>query len=325
MRQYIIRRIFISLVVLLGVSLMLYGITRLMPADYVTLATSTNPKITPAQKEHMRELYGINQSFFAGYFNWLGGALRGDFGTSFIYARPVAEVIGNLMPITFTVAFVALIIQLLLGIPLGILAARRRNTRVDYVITAFVFIGISLPSFFIAAILKRTFGFYGLDLLPISGMLNPRVIYKTFTFAKFLDYVQHLIMPITVFVVTAVGGWLRYTRANMIEAMSSDYVRTARAKGVPERVVVYSHGFRNTLIPLVTLIGGELPLLFSGAIITENLFGIMGLGGTALKAAQLGDTPYLMGFNMFLAVCTVVGYLISDILYAVVDPRIRLS
>lgn len=325
MRQYIIRRLLISIVVLLGVSMLLYVLVRSMPADYVTLTTSTTQKITQEQKDNLRNIFGLGDSIPVGYVKWLSRAIQGDFGTSLIYARPVGEVMMKAMPVTFAVALIALFFEILIGIPLGIIAAKKRNTWVDYVITAFVFIGISMPSFFLAALLKRTFGFYGFNLLPISGMLNPKVIYKAFTFSKFMDYAQHLIMPITVFVFLYAGQWLRYTRANMIEALSSDYVRTARAKGVPERTVVYSHAFRNTLITIVTLIGAQLPALFSGAIITENLFAIVGLGNIGLNASYMGDVPYLMAFNMFLAVCTVVGYLISDILYAVVDPRIRLS
>jgi peptide/nickel transport system permease protein len=282
-------------------------------------------KITQEQKDQLRHVYGLDKNIPAGYIDWLFNAIRGDLGTSLVFAQPVTEIIGKYLPVTFTVSALALVFELLFGIPLGIFAARRRNTSADHGITAFVFLGISMPSFFLAAMLKRAFGFYGLNLLPTAGMLNPRVIYTSFSLAKLLDYAQHLLLPISVFTITGVGVWLRYTRANMIEALDSDYVRTARAKGVPERQVVYAHAFRNTLIPTVTLLGGTLPGLFSGAIITENLFGIQGLGNIALKAANMSDIPYLMGFNMFLAICTILGYLISDILYAVVDPRIRLS
>lgn len=311
--------------VLIGISILLYGLCRMLPSDYVTLSTSAHQKITEADKERLRELYGLGSSFWGGYFKWLGGVLRLDLGISLYYARPVSEIIAQFMPVTFFISFAALFFELLIAIPLGIMSAKRRNTRTDYVITIITFIGISLPAFFFAAMLKRAFGFYGLNWLPVAGLLNPKVIYKGFTFAKFIDYLQHLIMPMAVFVLTSVGSWLRYIRANMIEALGSDYVRTARAKGVPERRVVYSHAYRNTLIPIITLLGAQLPALFSGAIITETLFAIPGLGTAALTASQNSDIPYLMGFNMFLAVCTVVGYLLSDILYAVADPRIRLS
>lgn len=325
MKQYIIRRVLISLVVLLGVSMMLYVLVRSMPSDYVSLSTSANQQMTDEMRDHLREIYGLDKPLIVGYWDWLTSALRGDLGDSLIYKRPVAEVIAQYAPVTFTVAAIALVLQLVFAIPLGILAARKQYTKTDYIITTLVFIGISLPTFFFAAILKRTFGYYGLNLLPISGMLDARATYDSFTWAKFLDYARHLIMPITVFVFTGMGSMLRYTRTNMLEVLNADYIRTARAKGVPERRVIYSHAFRNTLIPIVTLLGSSLPTLFSGAAITEGLFAIEGLGNIGLKAASMADVPYLMGFNMLLAVTTVVGFLLSDILYAVVDPRVRLS
>lgn len=325
MRQYIIRRILISFIVLLGVSFMLYALVRAMPSDYVTLATSTSPKMTEEMREHLRDIYGLNKSVFVGYFEWLGSALKGDLGTSLMFARPVSDIIREYAPITFSVALIALVLELIIALPLGILAARKQYSRTDYIITVCVFIGISVPIFFLAALLKKIFGYYGLNILPIAGMLNARVTYKGFSLAKLADYAKHLVLPISCFVITGCGGMLRYTRTNMLEALSADYVRTARAKGVPEHTVVYSHAFRNTLIPIVTLLGSSLPSLFSGAAITEGLFALEGLGNIALRAANMADVPYLMGFNVFLAFLTIVGYLISDILYAVVDPRVRLS
>lgn len=304
---------------------MLYVLVRSMPSDYVTLKTSSSLNVTEEMRAQLRAVYGLDKGYVEGYFDWVFSALQGDLGTSFVYRRPVTAVIAKYAPISFVVAFTALALRFLVAIPLGILAARKQYTITDYAITIFVFIGISMPIFFLASVLKRIFGFYGLNLLPVSGMLTARVNYDGFSLAKLLDYAQHLVMPIFCFVVTGVGGLVRYTRTNMLEVLSSDYVRTARAKGVPEKRVVYSHAFRNTLIPLVTMIGGSLPGLFSGAAITEGLFAIEGLGNIALKSAQLSDVPFLMGFNMFLAVLTVVGFLISDILYAVVDPRVRFS
>jgi peptide/nickel transport system permease protein len=315
----------ISIVVLAGISLMLYAMVRSMPADYVSLSTVSIQKITQEQKDNLRRIYGLDKSIPEGYADWLKNVLHGDLGTSLVFARPVTEIIKKYLPVTFMIAALALIFQLLFGIPLGILAAQRRGTKTDHTIAVFVFIGISVPSFFLAAILRRTFGYYGLNLLPTAGMLNPRVIYNGFSFAQLTDYIRHLIIPILVFIIVGTGGWLRYTRTNMIDALNSDYVRTARAKGIPEKHVVYNHALRNTLIPTVTLLGAQLPGLFSGAIITENIFAIQGLGNIAFTAANMSDVPYLMGFNMFLALCTVLGYFTSDILYAVVDPRIRLS
>ena len=325
MRQYIIRRILISLIVLLGVSIMLYTLIRLMPSDYVDMSTSSSITRTAEMREDIRARYGLVKGIVEGCIDWLGGIFRGDLGMSLMFRRPVVEVIGQYAPVTFTVAFIALVFQVLIAIPLGILAAKKQYSMTDYTIVTLVFIGISLPIFFFAAILKRIFGFYGLNLLPISGMLTARVNYDGFTFAKFLDYAKHLILPITCFVITGCGGLLRYTRTNMLEVLNADYIRTARAKGVPERTVIYSHAFRNTLIPIITIVGSTLPSLFSGAAITEGLFALEGLGNIALRASYMADVPYLMGFNMFIAVLTVAGFLISDILYAVADPRVRLS
>ncbi len=325
MKQYIIRRVIISFIVLIGVSIMLYALTRLMPSDFVDISTANNLKITQEQKDHLRKLYGLDTGIVEGYFSWLGNVLKGDLGTSLYYKKPVTYLIKKYAPVTFTVAFIALIIELLLAIPLGMIAATRQYSKFDYIIVIFTFMGISLPIFFFAVILKRVFGPLGLNLLPVAGMLNARVTYTGFTWAKLNDYARHMILPITCFVITNVGGLLRYTRTNMLEVLNSDYVRTARAKGLPQQVVYGKHAFRNTLIPIVTMVGGMLPALFSGAAITEGLFAIEGLGHMALNASYQADIPYLMGFNMFLAVLTLIGTLLADILYAVVDPRIRYS
>ena len=324
MKQYIIRRVLISIIVLFGVSVMLYTLTRLMPSDFVDLSTSANLQITEEQKQHLRELYGLDKGIIDGYFSWLNDVFHGDLGTSLTLKRPVFDVIKDYAPITFFVAFIALILQFLIAIPLGIIAAKKQYSKTDYTIVVATFIGISLPIFFFAVVLKSVFNQW-LGLLPASGMLTARINYDGFTFAKFLDYLKHLILPISCFVITSVGGLLRYTRTNMLEVLNMDYVRTARAKGLSEKKVINKHAFRNTLIPIVTMIGGSLPGLFSGAAITEGLFALEGLGNLALKASYAADIPYLMGFNMFLAVLTLAGTLVSDILYAIVDPRVRYS
>lgn len=322
MRQYIIKRVLISILVLFGVSFLLYGICRSLPSDYVTLKTAGNPNVTKEMQDRMREVYGLDKGFFEGYVSWLGDAVRLDFGTSFVYQKPVTEIIARYAPITFALAFIAMVLEILLAIPLGILAAKKQYSRMDYTIVAIALMGISLPSFFFAAILKRVFA-VGLGVLPLSGMVDARAAYEGF--ARIMDIGKHLVLPITVFVITGVGGLLRYTRTNMLEVLSADYVRTARAKGLPERTVIGKHAFRNTLIPIVTLIGGMIPGLFSGAVITEGIFSIEGLGNIAITAVNNGDIPYLMGFNLFIAVLTLLGTLVADILYAVVDPRVRLS
>lgn len=231
MKQYIIRRILIALIVLFGVSLMLYTLIRLMPSDYVTLSTSNSIKMTDEIRDNLRAIYGLDKGIIAGYFDWLFKTLRGDLGHSLIFNKPVIEVIKQYAPITFSIAIIALVLQLLVAIPLGILAAKKQYEFTDYAITAAVFIGISLPTFFFAALLKKWFGFYGLNILPVSGMLTARVTYTGFTFAKFLDYSKHLILPILTFVITGSGGMLRYTRTNMLECLNADYIELLEQKG----------------------------------------------------------------------------------------------
>jgi len=313
----------ISFIVLIGVSILLYALVRLMPSDFIDMTTAGNVKMSDEVRESLKEAYGLDKGIVEGYISWIWSALHGDLGISFIYRKPVTEIIAKYAPITFAVAFIALVFEVLVAVPLGIAAAKRQYSKMDYIIVSFAFMGISLPIFFFAQILKRVFGFYGLDILPVSGMLTARATYVSFTFTKLLDYARHLVLPISCFVITSVGGLLRYTRTNMLEALNADYVRTARAKGLPEKKVINKHAFRNTLIPVVTMVGGMLPSLFSGAAITESLFGLDGLGKIALEASYRADIPYLMGFNMFLAILTLAGTLIADILYAVVDPRVK--
>ena len=320
MKQYIFKRILISFVVLFGVSILLYGIARSVPGDYVTNITSGNQNITPEMEQKMRELYGLDKGIVEGYISWLKDALHGDFGTSFTYQKPVVEVIKKYMAPTLALALISMVLQVLLAIPFGILAARRQYSLTDYTIVTIALMGISLPSFFFASVLRSIFS-VKLGWLPVSGMLTARMNYQGWDL--FVDYAKHFALPIIVFVITGVGGLLRYVRTNMLEVLSADYVRTARAKGLPEYKVIGKHAFRNTLIPIVTMVGGMIPGLFSGAVITEGIFSLEGLGNIALKAVYNGDIPYLMGFNMFIAVLTLVGTLVSDILYAVVDPRVR--
>ncbi len=320
MKQYIFKRILISYLVLFGVSILLYGIARSVPGDYVSNITAGNQNITPEMEQKMRELYGLDKGIIEGYISWLGDALHGDFGTSFKFQQPVVEVIKKNMAPTLALAGISMILEILIAIPFGIIAARRQYSVTDYTIVAIALMGISLPSFFFASVLRSIFS-VKLGWLPVSGMLTARMNYQGWDL--FMDYAKHFALPIIVFVITGVGGLLRYTRTNMLEVLSADYVRTARAKGLPEVKVIGKHAFRNTLIPIVTIIGGMIPGLFSGAVITEGIFSLEGLGNIALKAVYSGDIPYLMGFNMFIAVLTLIGTLVSDILYAVVDPRVR--
>ena len=257
-----------------------------------------------------------------GYFQWLGNMLRGDLGDSFLYQMPVGQVISSHMWVSFSISLVALVFQFAIAISLGIISATRQYSVTDYAVTIITMIGISLPSFFFAALLIKVFSSW-LGWFPASGLVSAGS--ASVGFAYVLDMLHHLVLPMLVLIVLSIGGLMRYTRTNMLEVLNSDYIRTARSKGLSEKKVIYVHAFRNTMIPLMTLLAGILPSLFGGAMITEEVFAIDGIGRLAYKALQQGDVPFIMGYNMFLAVLTVIGTLMSDLMYAVVDPRVKLA
>lgn len=258
----------------------------------------------------------------SGYFSWLGNMLKGDLGDSFLYQMPVGQVIADHMWISFLISLVALVFQFAIAIPLGIISATRQYSVVDYSVTVITMIGISLPSFFFAALLIKVFSSW-LGWFPVSGLVSAGSASTGIMYM--FDMLHHLVLPMLVLIVLSIGGLMRYTRTNMLEVLNSDYIRTARSKGLSEKKVIYVHAFRNTMIPLMTLLAGILPSLFGGAMITEEVFAIDGIGRLAYKALQQGDVPFIMGYNMFLAVLTVIGTLLSDLMYAVVDPRVKLS
>ena len=334
MLKYILKRLFISIFVLLGVSIIIYTLVRMMPNDYLDIKFASQLQqgtISPEQLLEFKKQYGIGDNSFkgliTGYFTWLSNMLKGDFGTSFKYEKPVAQVIGENMWVSFAIAVIATVLQFAIAIPLGITSATHQYSKRDYAVTIFTMIGISLPTYFFAAIIVKVFS-VELGWFPSSGLISGSASYPD-TFggfiAKLLDMAHHLVLPIVCTVILSLGGLMRYTRTNTLEVLSADYIRTARAKGLPENQVIYKHAFRNTMIPLVTLLAGILPSLFGGMMITEEVFAIDGIGRLAYKALSEGDIPFVMGYNMFLAVLTVIGTLFSDIMYSVVDPRVKLG
>lgn len=259
-----------------------------------------------------------------GYFTWLGNLFKGDLGMSFKHRQPVADVILDNMGISFAIAFIATILQFLIAIPLGIKAATNQYGVIDYTVTVLTMMGISLPTFFFGAIVIRIFA-VELGWFDPSGIVSASLPVGVDFFTKLGDILWHMVLPMFTLVVLSVGSLMRYTRTNTLEALNADYVRTARAKGLSERAVIYKHVFRNTMVPIVTLLAGILPSLFGGAMITEQVFGIPGIGQLAYQALIVADVPFIMGYNMFIAVLTVLGTLLSDLMYAVVDPRVKIG
>ena len=332
MWKYLLKRIALALLILVGVSVLIYMLTMLMPADYIDNQTSAalqSGAMTKDDVHRLKELYGLADKSFTGiiksYTTWLTSTLSGDLGHSFVYGKPVTDVLSEYIWISFMIAFISYILQILIGIPMGIKASVNQYSSYDYTVSVFAMMGASLPSFFLSALLMNVFAIR-LGLFPLQGLTTATKIFASNAhFQIFWDKAWHLVLPISVLTLLGVGSTMKFTRTNMLEVLNSDYIRTARAKGLSEKVVTYKHAFRNTMIPLVTSLSGMLPSLFGGAMITETVFAIPGIGYMALRATQQGDIPFIMGYNMFLAILTVVGMLISDIMYMVVDPRVKLS
>ena len=328
MWKYIVKRILLSVLILLCVTFIIYTLLRCLPSSFVesmamTLSQGQGSKSYDEWIAQLNAQYGLDIGIVPGYIRWLGQFLRGEFGDSWRYVMPVVDKFKEVIGVSVVMGGISFILELVIAIPLGIIAATKQYSKTDYVITASALVGISLPTFFFATLLKLIFS-SGLGWFDLYGLVG-RDYAQLDTMGKFLDMANHLVLPIATLVIVSIGSLMRYTRTNMLEVLNADYIRTARAKGLPEQKVIYHHAFRNTLIPLVTIIGGSLPGLFSGALITETLFSIPGIGFTSYQAMTRGDIPFSMFYLTFIAVLTLAGNLISDIMYAVVDPRVRIS
>lgn len=359
MIKYVIKRILLALLMLFGVSVILYSLVRVMPVNYIETqyyATHQNVDVSSDElkklmlESNLEDLSVVKEqgysdlwnkifhggetpldkngnvkttsagiaatkSIIAGYCSWAGNFLKGDLGHSFKYNRPVSQVISQYMGTSFMISLISLILELVIAIPLGVKSACNQYGKLDYITTVLTMIGISFPSFFFGSIVIKIFA-VDLGWFPVGGMGLSGDI---------LDQIHHLVLPILVLTILSVGSMMRYTRTNTLEVLNADYIRTARAKGLSEKTVVYKHVFRNTLIPLVTTLAGVIPGLFGGAMITEQIFDIQGIGNIAYKAMQEGDIPFIMAYNMFIAMLTVIGILLTDLMYAVVDPRVKLG
>ncbi|MGM9521397.1 MAG: ABC transporter permease [Oscillospiraceae bacterium] len=328
MRKYIVKRILLSIVILFFVAFIIYVLMRCLPTSYIE-NMARQKSMQPGSKtfdewmEQLTAMYNMDKGIVPGFISWLGQMFCGEFGDSWYYTVPVIEKFQDVIWLSFVMGAVSMVLELIIAIPLGIIAATKQNSKTDYTISVIALAGISLPTFFFASLLKLVFS-VKLGWFDLVGLVG-RNYEQLDAVGKFFDKAHHLVLPIITLVVISFGSLMRYTRTNMLEVLNSDYIRTARAKGLGEHKVVYHHAFRNTLIPLVTIIGGSLPGLFSGALITETLYSIPGIGYTSYYAMINGDIPFSMFYLTFLAILTLAGNLISDILYAVVDPRVRIA
>ena len=329
MAKFTIKRVLYSILILFFVMFLIYILMYNMPMGYIETKArelASRPGATKSYAEWLADLnaqYGMDKGIVVGYLTWLKSALRGNWGDSWAWTIPVTEEFHNTVWFSFILGLVSFIFEIIIAIPLGITAAKKQYSFTDYFTTVVSMVCISMPTFFIATILKYIFA-VKLGWFDLSGMQG-RNYMNLSTFGKILDVAKHFVLPSITIIIISIGGLMRYTRTNMLEVLNADYIRTARAKGVPEKKVINYHAFRNTLIPLVTTLGGSLPGLFSGALITETLFSIRGIGYASYTSMTQGDIPFIMFYLAFISILTLLGNLISDLLYAVVDPRVRLS
>ena len=328
MRKYIIKRLLYSIIIFFFVMLIIYTLMRCLPTSYIE-SLARQRSMQPGSKSYeewmaqLTAMYNMDKGILLGYLNWLKDFFRGNFGDSWYYTVPVVQKFHETIWLSFWMGLISMFFELVIAIPLGIVAATKQYSRTDYTISVLALAGISLPTFFFASLLKLVFS-VKMGWFDLFGLVG-RNYEQLSSWGQFLDKANHLVLPILTLVVISIGSLMRYTRTNMLEVLNADYIRTARAKGLDEKKVIYHHAFRNTLIPLVTIVGGSLPSLFSGALITETLFSIPGIGYTSYHAMVAGDIPFSMFYLAFLAILTLLGNLIADILYAVVDPRVRLA
>ena len=329
MLKYTIKRILYSIVILFFVMFIIYVLMYNMPSGYIETKArelASRPGATKSYAEWLADLnaqYGMNKGVIAGYITWLKSALTGNWGDSWSWTIPVTKEFQNTVWYSFILGLVSFIMEILIAIPLGISAARKQYSFTDYATTVIAMVCISMPTFFLATLLKYIFS-VKLGWFDLSGMQG-RNYMNLSDVGKFLDVAKHFVLPALTLTIISIGSLMRYTRTNMLEVLNADYIRTARAKGVPEKRVINHHAFRNTLIPLVTTLGGSLPSLFAGALLTETLFSIRGIGYASYTSMIQGDIPFIMFYLAFISILTLLGNLSSDLLYAVVDPHVRLS
>ncbi len=322
---YLLKRFSILLVTLWGITILTFGILHLAPGGPLSPLTEFNPKITPEFREKLVKMYGLDKPLHIQYLNWLKGILRLDFGRSFaLDQRPVWDKIKERLPITLLINVLSLSLILFVSIPLGVFSAVRAGGKLDRFFTLFTFFGYAMPSFWLALLLMLFFG-VKLKVLPISG-LHSIVGYDQMSFwEKLWDWTKHLLCPLFVATFGGIAGFSRYLRNSLVEVLKADYITYARAKGLPERVVLYKHALRNALLPMITLLGLSLPGLIGGSVIFETIFGIPGLGQLMWQAVMSRDYPVIMANLLLVSFLTLLGNFLADLGYALADPRIRLG
>ena len=315
MAKYIVRRILQAIPLVIIITLITFIIMNIAPGDpiYMFIDPESAKQVNLVALRHR---YGLDQPLVIRYFMWLKDLFKLNFGISFLEKRPVIEMINQRLFATVSLMLVSLVISFLIAIPAGVISAIKRNSITDYFFSTLSFIGVSIPSFWFGLMLILLFGLR-LGWLPTGGMR------ENFDKFAFIDRLRHIILPAFVLAFGSMASKMRYMRSSMLEVIRQDYIRTARSKGLSNRVVIWKHAFRNALLPIITLLGMLIPNLIGGAVTVETVFGWPGMGRMIVQATFSRDYPVIMGTTLFLSILVILGSLIADILYAVADPRIK--
>ena len=324
MALFALRRLLLSIPLLIGITFVSYVVISLAPGGPLDFLTPEDPNASPEVKERLIKEFGLDRPIHVQYWEWLKRAVRLDFGRSFLPdGRPVLVKIGERLPVTLFLNLIEMAIIVGLAVPIGVLSATRQYSLYDKITTIFVFVGFATPDFWLALLLMALFGAQ-LGWLPISGLRHINAEYLPF-WSQQWDLLSHLILPITVATFGGLAGFSRYMRQSMLEVVRQDYIQSARAKGLAERVVVGKHALRNAMLPIVTILGLSLPGLIGGSVIVESIFAIPGMGQLMVQAAFERDYPVLMGNLVIVATITLLANLAADVAYGLVDPRIRVG
>lgn len=318
MGSYIARRLLVSIPVLFGITLVVFFLANLMPGDAVTAMVTDQAPISRQALQARREQLGLDRPMPVRYVIWVGELLQGNLGYSFITFEPIGATIAKRVPATLELMGLSLVFSIVLGIVLGVISALKQYNVLDYVLTVLGFAGLSMPVFFLGMLLIYIFALR-LRWFPTSGM---GIAGDAFSLK---DNLRHLVLPALSLGVLRTAVFLRYTRASMLDVLGSDYIRTARGKGLPERLVIIRHALRNALIPIITIIGLNLPVLFAGAVIIETVFQWPGMGLLYITGIRQRDYPMIMGLGLIFAIVVLLSNLVTDIAYGFADPRIRYS
>lgn len=303
---------------LLVISVLSFGIYQMAPGDPVNAFIPLEARDHPEEVARVRQMLGLDQPWYVQYAKWLGQVLQGNFGRSMIDNDLVSEKILRVLPNTLQLTMTSFVVGFTLAVFVGVLSAVKRYSLADHLTTGFGFAGISIPSFWLGIMLMLLFA-VNLKWLPATGR------YTVGREGDLLDLIKHMIMPVIVMSINDIAGTSRYVRTSLLEVLRLDYIRSARAKGLSEKVVIFRHAMRNAMMPVITLLGLSLPEFVGGALIVENLFGWPGMGRLTINAVFQNDYPVIMAANIMFASLTVIGNLIADVMYAVVDPRVRFS